>query len=138
MKISKAQRVLLLFAGAVGALIGAAILLVPVAFYASGNGIILGSDPSLLSEVRAPGGALLACSLLIVAGAFSEPLTFTSTLVGAALYSSYGFARILSVALDGLPTTALLVAGAAEVALGLACAWVLRSQRYFRSWKWSA
>ena len=43
--------------------IGSAILLAPHAFH-GGNGIILGDDPNLLSEVRAPGGLLAASGVV--------------------------------------------------------------------------
>ena len=56
-------RILLLFAGLMLFLIGAAILLVPHAFFAE-SGVTLGHDSSLLSEIRAPGGLLVACAVV--------------------------------------------------------------------------
>ena len=46
---------------------GSGILLVPQAFYAS-DGVFLGNNPSLLSEVRASGGMLTGGALVIFAG----------------------------------------------------------------------
>lgn len=67
------------------------------------NGAELAGNVSLLSEVRAAGAALLASGLLVISGALLQRLTFTSTLVAALLYLSYGLCRILSMAIDGLP-----------------------------------
>ena len=48
--------------------IGCAILFAPHSFYAT-NGIELSDDPSLLSEIRAPGGLLAAIAILVLIGA---------------------------------------------------------------------
>jgi hypothetical protein len=53
-------------------IIGGTILLVPQAFYAS-DGIALGNDPSLLSEIRAPGGLLATSGLFILTGVMRHP-----------------------------------------------------------------
>ena len=61
------QKAILFLAGATAFSIGAAILIFPAAFYTS-YGITIGSDPSLLSEIRAPGGALLVMGLFMLTG----------------------------------------------------------------------
>ena len=74
-------KALLVVAGAVAVVIGAAVLLTPVAFSES-YGIVLGADPDALSERRAPGAGLLVVGGLLVAGAFVARLRFTALLVG--------------------------------------------------------
>ncbi|MEM9005163.1 MAG: DUF4345 family protein [Cyanobacteria bacterium P01_F01_bin.86] len=48
------NRILLFVAGVILLLVGAATLLQPHAFFAA-EGIMLGHNPTLLSEIRAPG-----------------------------------------------------------------------------------
>ena len=91
----------------------------------AGYGIELGPDPNQLSEVRAPGGALLVLGALMLIGVFSRAYTFASTSIAAAVYLAYGLSRLVSFALDGLPGEGLLVATAFELALGSACAFAL-------------
>ncbi len=124
MKISKSVKALLLLSGAIGAGIGAAILLIPVAFHAT-TGIELGGNISLLNEVRAPGGALLALGVLVMLGAFASRLTFTSLVVASLLYLSYGAARVLSMVVDGMPASELVLVAGLEIVIGLACVFAL-------------
>jgi uncharacterized membrane protein HdeD (DUF308 family) len=120
-------RALLVVAGAVAAAVGATLLLAPVAF-SERYGIVLGADPSALSERRAPGAALLATGGLLVVGAFVTRLRTPALLVGALLYLAYGAARLLSLVLDGRPDDGLLLAGAVELALGAGLLAVLLRQ----------
>ncbi|GGL39495.1 DUF4345 domain-containing protein [Planomonospora parontospora] len=114
--------------GLVVFLIGAATLLAPAALHGL-NGIELGVEPGLLSEVRAAGGALLASGVLIGLGAFVPRLAFTAALLGTVTYLAYGLSRVLSIAVDGMPGSGLVLAAAVETALGLACALVLARRR---------
>jgi len=118
MKTSKVLRIILLVSGLILTGVGGAVLFMPVAFYA-GNGIDLGGNISLLNEIRSPGGALLASGILIMLGAFVAKLTFTSTVISVLMYLSYGMSRILSIAIDGMPTEGLLKATAVEIVIGL-------------------
>ncbi|MFY1695895.1 MULTISPECIES: DUF4345 domain-containing protein [unclassified Solwaraspora] len=125
---SRTQAVILAVAGLVVVGIGGAVLAAPEAFHA-GNDIEFGGNPSLLSEIRAAGGALLATGVLVALGAFVRRLTFTAALVGAAVYLAYGLSRLFSMAVDGLPATGLVAATVAELILGAACGHVLYRQR---------
>ena len=87
--------------------IGGTILLAPHALHAT-NGIALGNDPSLLSEIRAPGGLLTASAVLILIGAFRRPLRFLATVLTVLVYGSFGLARLLGVVLDGVPSSGLV------------------------------
>jgi hypothetical protein len=128
MKNSKVLKTVLFLAGLIAAGIGGTILLMPSAFYAT-YGIDLGENISLLNEVRAPGGALLAAGILIISGSFVVSMTFTSTVVAALFYLSYGISRILSFAMDGMPSEGLVQAAALEIFIGLVCVFVLSKDR---------
>ncbi|MDH5179898.1 MAG: DUF4345 domain-containing protein [Gammaproteobacteria bacterium] len=124
MTISKALKATLIISGLIGLYIGVEILLFPVKFYAT-SGIFLGDNISLLNEIRAPGGALLFSSILIIMGAFVPRLTFTSIILATLLYLSYGASRIFSMAIDGRPVEILIYVSALEIAIGLVCAFML-------------
>ena len=94
------QKAILALAGATAVGIGTAILISPAAFYTS-YGITLGSDPSLLSEIRAPGGALLVMGLFMLAGLVRPGFANVSRWIAAAVFLSYGLARLLSSRLMG-------------------------------------
>ncbi|MEL7541792.1 MAG: DUF4345 domain-containing protein [Pseudomonadota bacterium] len=108
----------LAIAGAVAAAIGAAILFAPHSFFAA-NHIMLGTDPNLMSEIRAPGGLLLVAGVFVIAGAFISRLTRVSLMVAAIGFGAYGASRLVSVALDGVPSSALLSAMVVELVLAL-------------------
>ncbi|MEO0321753.1 MAG: DUF4345 domain-containing protein [Myxococcota bacterium] len=117
---------LLGLSGLVLFVIGGGVLLAPHAFYAS-NGIALGSDPSQLSEVRAPAGLLLLAGFMGVLGAFRRRLRGPALASTAAVYGSYGLSRLLGAAVDGLPGEGLVMAMAFELAVGaLAAVTLLR------------
>ncbi|MEN8178294.1 MAG: DUF4345 domain-containing protein [Pseudomonadota bacterium] len=128
MKSSKALKAILLVSGLIAAGIGGAILVVPEAFYAS-YGIDLGGNVSLLNEIRAPGGALLAAGILIISGSFVASLTFTALVVASLLYLSYGLSRILSFVIDGMPAEGLVQAAALELVVGMFCVFALLRNR---------
>ena len=87
--------------------IGAGILLAPHAFHSS-NGIVFGSDPNTLSEIRAPGGLLAFSAILILIGAVRSRLRSLSLLLVVLVYGSFGLARLLSILLDGMPSEGIV------------------------------
>lgn len=121
-------RAVLFVSGLGAAGIGGNILLVPEAFYAL-NGIDLSGKISLLNEMRASGGALLASGLLILSGAFVARFAWLAALVGCLTYFSYGLSRGLSVFLDGAPASGLVFSAWIELAIGAACLVVLLCDR---------
>lgn len=126
-----AMKAILLIAGTIGCVVGLASLVLPVEFEA-GAGIIIGSNISLINELRASGGGLFAVSLCIMAGAFIAELAYHSALLATIVYFGYGLARLLSIALDGMPHPLLLLVTAMEIIIGLLCLVVLlkcRKQR---------
>lgn len=128
MKNSKVLKTILFMSGLIAAVIGGAILFIPVAFHAT-SGIVLGGDISLLNEVRAPGGALMVSGILIMLGAFVIRLTFTSTVVSGLLYLSYGLSRLVSMSIDGMPADELVQAAVIEIVIGLVCVFALVKYR---------
>lgn len=128
MKSSKVLKTILIISGLIASGIGAAILFTPVAFYAA-YGIELGGNVSLLNEIRAPGGALLASGLLIMSGAFVDKLAFTAAMVSTLLYLSYGLSRVMSIAIDGVPVEGIVQAATLEIIIGLSCIFALVKYR---------
>lgn len=124
MQPTKFHRFLLVASGLIAAGIGASILFAPAWFHAS-HGIELGADASLLSEVRAPGGALLVLGAMMLVGAFATSFTFASTAIAAAVYLAYGVSRLVSLGFDGVPDSGLVAAAVLELAIGAACGVVL-------------
>lgn len=124
MIISKTLKATLIASGFIGVYIGVEILFFPISFYVA-SGFDLGGNVSLLNEIRAPGGALLLSSILIIMGAFIPRLTFTSIILATLLYLSYGLSRILSMVIDGRPVDILIYVSVLEIAIGLVCAFML-------------
>ncbi len=124
MKNAWQVKALLFLTGLMGVGIGGAILLAPIAFHAT-SGIVVAGDESLLSELRAAGGALLACGTLVLLGAFVSRLMFTALVLSTFLYLSYGASRLVSMAVDGMPSSNLVAVTVFELGIGLICALTL-------------
>lgn len=120
MTTTRLQKLTLGIAGATALGIGAAIVVAPQAFYA-GYGIALGTDPNLLSELRAPAAGLAALGAIMLAGAFRPTWTPVSATVALAVFLAFPAGRLVGIALDGLPSSAVLGALAIELAIGLLC-----------------
>ena len=122
------QKIVLGLAGLVGVGFSAMLTFAPATLHAS-YGISYAPDPSLMSELRAPGAVILTMSGFILAGLLRPALAGISLALGAGVFLSWGAARFLSMAIDGLPDSGLIIAGVAELALGGACYWALRQRR---------
>ena len=114
------SRGLLLVSGLLAAGIAAMILFAPDAFY-SGYGIDVGSNVNLTNEMKAPAGMLLLAGLLMLIGVLRAELAALSLATATVIYLSYGLSRLLSMAIDGVPNSALVLAAVLEVGIGLAC-----------------
>ena len=117
-KSSLPLKIFLLLSGLIGVAVGIAVLLFPVPFYAI-SGIELGGNVSLLNEIRAPGGSLIATGILILLGVFVARLTYCSLVISTVTYLAYGFSRVLSMAIDGRPTMDLIIVAILEIVIGL-------------------
>ncbi|GAB4518789.1 MAG: hypothetical protein Tsb0010_03060 [Parvularculaceae bacterium] len=112
----------LIISGAVASAVGIALLAAPKAFFGLNN-IELPGDPDMMSEIRAPGALLLTLGGVIVSGAFDPRRARMAMTVSAAVYLSYGCARIASLLLDGVPGAGLLAAMGIEFGLGGIAFW---------------
>jgi len=127
-KLAKTRKALLLVAGALLILVSTFILASPLDFYAS-NDIELGASVSLLNELKAPAGLLLAAGLFILGAIFVRSQTDTALWLAALIYLSYGVSRFASMIVDGVPVAGLVQAATLELTVGLACAVVLVIRR---------
>ncbi|MEM7383983.1 MAG: DUF4345 domain-containing protein [Verrucomicrobiota bacterium] len=110
--------------------VGSAILLAPEAFHAS-NGIVLEKKASLMSEIRAPGGLLLASGLLILVASFRDRLRPQAVLLATLVYGTFGLSRMLSLLIDGMPSTGIV--GAIVIELLVAAFGLVILNRRFNS-----
>ena len=115
----------LVIAGLLLLAIGSAILLAPLAFHGS-NGVILGDNPNLLSEVRAPGGLLAASGIIILVGAFRVRLRVSAVQLATLVYGSFGLGRLMSMALDGMPSSSIVGATSLELIVAFVGLVILR------------
>jgi hypothetical protein len=80
-------KIFLFVTGMIGVIIGASLLLTPIAFEASA-GIHLENEVNILSEVRAPGGTLMAAGIMIVSGAFISGMIYISIILATLIHAS--------------------------------------------------
>ena len=111
-------RVFLVVSGAILLAVGIGVLFQPHAFFAS-NGATLTGEPSLMSEVRAPGGMLLVSGIVVLVGAVWASVSWYGLALSALVYGTFGIARLVSMAFDGMPSDALVAATGVELVLGL-------------------
>jgi hypothetical protein len=118
-------RVLLIVSGLILICVGAGILLWPHGFYES-NGTLLGNEPRLLSEVRAAGGLLFGCGVVVFLSAFRSLLGRQALALSALVFLAYGLARLASMVMDGMPSSSLVVSTGIELLVGALCVIALR------------
>ena len=127
-KLANTQKALLFVAGALLILVGTFILASPDDFYASNN-IELDANVSLLNELKAPAGLLVAAGMFMIGAIFMHSQADTALWLAALIYLSYAVSRFVSMAFDGVPTAGLVQAAALEGIVGLACLVVLMIRR---------
>ena len=115
---SRVTTIYLVVSGLMLLAIGAAILLVPHTFHSS-NGITLGNDPNLLSEIRAPGGLLVGTAVLILMGVFRSSARSFAVLLSVLVYGSFGVGRLVGMALDGMPSEGIVGATVIELVVAV-------------------
>ncbi len=128
MTLTRLQRAALGVAGLTATGVGAAITLAPHAFYAS-YGIALGSSPDLLSELRAPGANLAGLGVVILAGLVRPAWAPVSALAALVVFLAFPLGRLVSLALDGMPSGPVLGALALELAIAALCLAAFRPAR---------
>lgn len=107
-------------AGFTACAIGGAILAAPQAFYAS-YGITVGSDPSLLSELRAPGAGLAAFGAVMLAGIFHAALRQAAVVAALTVFIAFPAGRLIGLFADGMPAPGILAALGLELAIAALC-----------------
>ena len=124
LKSTIVRRLVLLASGLLAIGIASTILASPNTFYAA-YGIELVGNTSLINELKAPAGVLFLAGLIMLVGVFRAGLTLAALITAAAIYLAYGLSRLLSIAVDGVPDSALVAAAGLEITIGAICALVL-------------
>ena len=119
------QKVALGLAGITALGIGAAILFAPHAFYAS-YGIVLDANPSLLSELRAPGAGLAALGAVMLAGIVRPALKQAAVMAALIVFIAFPAGRIVGLVADGAPSSGILAALVLELAIAALCLFAFR------------
>ncbi len=102
--------------GWVAVLIGSFIVIDPVSML-SNYGLPSDLSTGLMSELRAPGGLLIASGLLIIRYSLNSRLYDQGLLISVLVYGSYGSVRLISMLADGIPPMEILTATAIELLL---------------------
>lgn len=122
------QRTIIGVAGLIAASIGAAITVIPNAFYASYS-ISIAADPNLLSELRAPGANLATLGLIMIAGAIRLHWFNLSRALAISVFFSFAVGRLVSWGIDGTPNASIFIALAIEVMIGSLVLLATRTQK---------
>ena len=120
MNMTRFQKITLAIAGITAFGIGGFILAAPHAFYAS-YGIILGADPNLLSELRAPAANLAALGAVMLAGIIRPSWAQISTAIALTVFLAFPAGRIMSIVVDGIPSESVMGALVIEIAIAALC-----------------
>ena len=119
------QKIALGVAGFTSLGIGGFILAAPHAFYAS-YGITLGQDPSLLSELRAPGAGLAAFGAVMLAGIVRPALRQCAVVAALTVFLAFPAGRLVGLAIDGIPSGSIVGALVLELAIAALCLFAFR------------
>ena len=123
--MTRTQKTALGVAGITSLGIGAFILAAPHAFYAS-YGVALGADPSLLSELRAPGAGLAAFGAVMLSGIVRPALRQAAIVSALTVFLAFPAGRVLGLVADGMPSDGILAALFAELAIAALCLFAFR------------
>ena len=115
-KINSTQVALFLF-GIIAVAIGFSVLFFPIQFEASAD-IVLEKSSSLLSEMRAFGGLIFVGGIVISLGVFKQSFIQLSVATSTILYLTVAFSRLVGMALDSMPSHAIVSATIAEIVIG--------------------
>ena len=100
--------------------IGALIMTVPQAFYAS-YGIALDPNPDLLSELRAPGAGLAAFGAVMLSGIVKSSLRQIAFVAALTVFLAFPAGRVVGAVIDGMPSSGIIGALALELAIAMLC-----------------
>ena len=114
---NKIVSVFLILAGIIGLYVGIGLVFYPAQLQAD-NGIIL-SSASHFSEARAPGASIFLAAIFALISVFRANWRRTALIIMAIFFLSYGFGRLLSLVLDGMPSSGLFYAMIGELVMGI-------------------
>ena len=89
-------------------------------FYAS-YGISLGTEASLLSELRAPGAGLAASGVIMLLGIANHRFATIAIVAALTVFLAFPAGRLISLAIDGMPSEGILAALIFELVIGALC-----------------
>lgn len=124
-------KIVLWISGLIAILVGSSLLIIPVTFYKV-SGVELGENINLLNDLRATGGSIFGCGIIIITGVFNSKLTFTSLIVSMLLYLSYGLSRFIAMSIDGLPSVDFIIIAFLEIVVGIASYFALQKFNYIK------
>ena len=127
MTLNRIEKITLGIGGLTALGIGGMITFAPHAFYAS-YGITLADDPSLLSELRAPGAGLTALGILMLAGIWRSALAQLAVAVTLVVFLAFPAGRFVGLAVDGMPSSGIIGALILEIAIAALCLFAFRKR----------
>nr|WP_321455735.1 DUF4345 domain-containing protein [uncultured Cohaesibacter sp.] len=120
MPLTLFQKLALGLAGLTAVGIGFTITAIPHMFYTS-YGIALGPDASLLSELRAPGAGLTAFGIIMLLGIVKQSYATIAIVAAQTVFLAFPAGRLVSLAIDGMPSEGILAALAFELVIAVLC-----------------
>ncbi len=127
MTLTKLEKITLWISGLTAVGIGGMITLAPHSFYAS-YGIVIGEDPSLLSELRAPGAGLATLGIMMLLGIWRSALAQLAVAATLIVFLAFPAGRLIGLALDGMPSVGIVGALVLEVAIAALCVFAFRKR----------
>lgn len=127
MTLNKFEKIALGTAGLTAAGIGGMITFAPHVFYAS-YGISIGEDPSLLSELRAPGAGLSTLGIVMLAGIWRSGMAQLAVAATLIVFLAFPAGRFVGIAVDGMPSSGIVAALIFEVAIAALCIFAFRKR----------
>lgn len=127
MTLTKLEKTTLWISGLTAVGIGGMITFAPHSFYAS-YGIVIGEDPSLLSELRAPGAGLATLGIMMLLGIWRSALAQLAVAATLIVFLAFPAGRLIGLALDGMPSVGIVGALVLEVAIAALCVFAFRKR----------
>ncbi|MEM6384842.1 MAG: DUF4345 domain-containing protein [Pseudomonadota bacterium] len=132
MTLTKLEKTTLAISGLTAIGIGGMITLAPHSFYAS-YGIFLGQDPSLLSELRAPGAGLTTLGLMMLLGIWRSSVAQLAVAATLIVFLAFPAGRFIGIALDGMPSAGIVAALILEIVIAALSLFAFRKRLVSRS-----
>lgn len=127
MPLTRLEKATLGISGLTAVGIGGFIMAAPHAFYAS-YGITLGDNASLLSELRAPAAGLVTLGVLMLTGIWRSAMAQLAVAATLIVFLAFPAGRLIGLAVDGMPSGAIIGALVLEVAIAMLCIFAFRKR----------